>query len=204
MLAESVVRAACFPVLAEEEEIAAAPSTPPVVDEAALTREAARREGLMHGRDEGRAEALADWAPRLAALAAALEQAIAVARTERERLAAEIADTVPHVAVQLARKVIERELSEPEQALRTVVDGVARRIAQGGVAAVRVAPDVAEALAAWRRESEEGAALAGVTVHADDTLQRGDWIIETDAGFLDGRLSTQLEEAGRLLTEIEG
>jgi phytoene dehydrogenase-like protein len=30
----------------------------------------------MHGRDEGRAEALADWAPRLAALAAALEQAI--------------------------------------------------------------------------------------------------------------------------------
>ncbi len=196
MSVEPAVRRAWFPTF-QAAEIAEV-SEPTPIEDAARVREAARRDGLARGREEGRAAAVAEWAPRLAALAAALEQAAARLTAERARLAAELAETVPAVAVRLARKVIERELADGEDAVRCTIDPVVRRLAQGAAAAVRVAPDVAEALAAWRRD---GAGLAGVTIHADGTLGRGDWIIETDDGVLDGRLATQLDEAARILTE---
>jgi flagellar biosynthesis/type III secretory pathway protein FliH len=167
-------------------------------EDAARVRESARREGVARGREEGRAAALAEWSPRLAALAAALEQVTANVAAERARLAAEIAETVPAVAVRLARKVVERDLAGGEDAVRRALDPVLRRLAQSAVTAVRLAPDVAQALEAWRRDA---GALANVAIHADGALGRGDWIIETDAGFLDGRLATQLDEAARILTE---
>jgi flagellar biosynthesis/type III secretory pathway protein FliH len=200
--AETIVRNVRFPSFpAAEEELAGAPAYPNALEEAARAREAARNEGLVCGREEGREAALAEWAPRLASLAAALEQTIAVARAERERLAAEITRAVPEAAVTIARKVIEQELTDGEAALRTALHPIVRRLVEGDVAAVRVAPDVAEALRAWLDASEQRAALAGVTIHADETLDRGDWIIETASGFLDGRLATQLAEARRLLAE---
>jgi len=202
--AEAFVKLARFPSFPPDEWEPAPPVRPlSPAEEVDAAREAGRLEGLAHGRQEGRAAALAEWAPRLSALAAVLEETIAAARAERERLAAELTETVPQVAVQLARKVIERELIREEDALRSTVDAVARRLAQGGAAVVRVAPDVAQALHAWRGDGDQGAALAGVSIHADDGLGRGDWIIETDDGFLDGRLATQLEEAARILTEPE-
>jgi flagellar biosynthesis/type III secretory pathway protein FliH len=161
-------------------------------------RESGWKEGVARGREEGRAAALAEWSSRLAALAAALERTIASVGAERSRLAAEVAETVPAVAVRLARKLIERELAGGEDAVRRALDPVLRRLAQSAVTAVRVAPDVAQALEAWRGDAS---ALAGVAIHADGTLSPGDWIIETDAGFLDGRLATQLDEAARILTE---
>jgi flagellar assembly protein FliH len=202
--AEVVVRSVRFPSFSFVEEPAPAPpALPTAVQELATAREAGHRDGLARGHEEGRAAALAEWAPRLEALAAALEQATAVARAERERLAADITETVPRAAVVLARKVIERELADGGAALRAAVDPVVRRLAQGGATAVRLAPDVAEALVAWREEGDRPSSLAGVTIHADASLGRGDWIIESDGGLLDGRLATQLEEAGRLLTEPE-
>jgi flagellar biosynthesis/type III secretory pathway protein FliH len=202
--AETVVKPARFPSFPELEERDPLPTGPrSAAEEAEAVREAARREGLARGHQEGRAAALADWAPRLTALAAALEEAITVARGERERLAAELVETVPHVAVQLARKVIERELADGEGAVRAAVAAVARRLAQGGGSIVRVAPGVAHALDAWRDQGDEAAALAGVVIQVDEGLRPGEWMIETEGGVLDGRLATQLEEAARILTEAD-
>jgi flagellar assembly protein FliH len=193
---EPAIRRAWFPAFRAAEIPEASVPTP--VEEAARVRESGWKEGVARGREEGRAAALAEWSPQLAALAAALERTIASVGAERARLAAEVAETVPAVAVRLAQKLIERELAGGEDAVRRALDPVLRRLAQGGVAAVRVAPDVAQALEAWRGDAS---GLAGVTIHADGALGRGDWIIETDAGFLDGRLATQLDEAARILTE---
>lgn len=203
MSAEAFVERARFPSFF----VAAGPPDPlpppSAADEARAAREAARLDGLAQGREEGRTQALAEWAPRLAALAAGLEQTVATARAERERLAAELTDMLPRVVVQLTRKVIERELALGDDALRAAIETVARRLAMGGASGVRLAPDVAAALDAWRRAGGGAAALTDVTIHPDESLTRGDWIIETDGGFLDGRLATQLEEAWRLLTEPE-
>ena len=201
MSAEVFVKTARFPSFTlAVEELPPPPPKRPAVDEAAVAREAARREGLGLGLAEGRAAALAEWSPRLTALAAALEETLAVARAERERLAAELASIVPQIALSLAQKVIERELAAADGALRTIGDALAKRVTQGGVAALRVAPEIALALEAWRG-ADRPSAFDGVAVRADESLQPGDWVIETDGGIVDGRLAVQLEEATRILTE---
>lgn len=205
MSADVLIRTVRFPAFSTSDEPSLAPR-PPVVaaaNEAELAREAARREGLARGHEEGRAAAVAEWAPRLTALAAALEETLATVRAERERMAAELAEAVPQVTLELARKVVERELTTGEDPIRAAIETVTRRLAQTGAAAVRVAPDVAAAFDAWRAEAESAAAMAAVTIHADESLLRGEWIIETDGGFLDGRLITKFEEAARLLLEPE-
>lgn len=199
MLRERTIRRAHFPSFPTVEVAEAPPPPVAAIEEAAArAREAGFREGMARGREEGRAAALAEWSPRLAALAAALEQAAAAAAAERGQLAAELRETLPAVAVRIARKVIERELADGEDAVRAAIAPVVRRVAQSAATAITVAPDVAEALEAWRGEHT---ALAGVTIRADGALRRGDWVIETEAGFLDGRLTTQLDEATRRLTE---
>ena len=186
-----------FPLV--EERLPAPPTRAPAVSEADTIRESARRDGLARGREEGRAAALAEWTPRLTALAAALDETLAVARAERERLANELTGLVPEVALSLARKVVERELTDAEGALRTVLDAVTRRLTDTAGCVLRVAPDVAAALEACRAEGKP--MLAAITVRADDRLRSGDWVIESDRGTLDGRLATQFEEAARILTE---
>ena len=200
-----LIRSARFPAFsaADGPEAVARAAVGARADEAELARETARREGLVRGEEQGRAAAIADWAPRLTALAAALEQTLATVRAERERIAAEMTETIPQVALELARKVVERELVSGEDPVRAAIEPVTRRLAQTGSAAVRVAPDVAAAFEAWRGEPDSPTGMAALTVRADESLRRGEWIIETDGGFLDGRLATKFEEAARLLMEPE-
>ena len=196
--ASATVKPARFPSF-RTEPVEPAPAPRPLVDESAKARELARREGLALGQDQGRLAAVEEWTPRLEALAAALEDAIGIARAERERFAAELTRLVPAIALQLAQKVIEREVADGDAAARMVVDALARRLTHGTVCSLRVAPQTAAALDVWR-EARPGA-LDGVTVRADEALRPGDWVVETDGGFLDGRVATQLEEAARILTE---
>jgi flagellar biosynthesis/type III secretory pathway protein FliH len=198
--AETAVTRVRFPAFSSE----AVPDDPPpspVVDAIHAVREAARREGLARGRAEGRVAALAEWAPRLGALAAVLEETVSAVRADRERFAAEMATALPRAVVQLTQKIIEREVAGGEDGLRAAAAPVARRLAESGGTAIRVAPDVAEALTAWRHAGDAPAALLGVTIRTDETLARGDYIVETAGGLLDGRLATQLDEALRILTE---
>lgn len=200
MSADVVVKPARFPSFLLVEEPVPAPRVRSTAEQTDAVLAAARREGVARGREEGRTEALAAWAGRLTALAAALEEAIGAARAERERLAAELVDVVPRVAIQLAEKVIERELADRGSAVRTAVDAVVRRAVRGGAVTIRVAPDIAEALGAWRADDQRAAALVDAPIVADAALRPGEWMVESEHGLLDGRLATQLEEAARILT----
>ena len=167
-------------------------------DDLRAAREAAYAEGLAQGRAEGRAAAFAEWTPRLGALADALEAASTALRQGREELATELGTHVTEIVLMLARKVLDRELASGEAAVRATAEQLAQRLtAGGGAIGVRVAPAVAEALKAWRGTG----ALGDVVIRADASLGAGDFVVETDAGFLDGRISTQLAEAARMLAE---
>ncbi|HYE90845.1 MAG TPA: FliH/SctL family protein [Terriglobales bacterium] len=204
MSAEGLVRAARFitfkPAAAPER---ASPSRPAVLEALELARASARREGLDAGREEGRAAALVEWGPRLATVTAALGAAVAELRAERERIAAELSEAVPAAVIALARQVLGRELALGDGAVRAAASTVARQLTERGTVVVRLAPEVAAALRAWR-DTGAGAALDGAIVHADASLAPGDWLLETEGGYLDGRLATQLEEALALITEADG
>jgi flagellar assembly protein FliH len=200
--AETTIKAARFPTFVLAQELYEPPPPAPTPeDEAEVARAAAHAEGYARGLADGRAAALAEWTPKLSALAGALEGVATTARARAAQLAAEIEQALPRAIVLLARKVVERELTAGEDAVHEAAARVARRLTGIDAIAVRVAPEIAQALAAWLRETDAPARLDGVAVQPDASLERADWMIETVPGFLDGRLVTQLEEAWRALTE---
>jgi flagellar assembly protein FliH len=190
------VRFPSFAVAREAPEPVAPPR--PIVEDRRSARAAAHAEGLARGRAEGHAAAFAEWSPRLAALAAALEAAGHALRQRREALAEELGAHLAEVVLTLTRKVLDRELAMGDAAVRATAEQLARRLTAGGAIGVRVTPAVAEVLAAWRGA---GGPLGEVVVRADASLNGADFIVETDAGFLDGRVATQLAEAARILEE---
>ena len=68
---------------------------------------------------------------------------------------------------------------------------------------VRLAPDAVPGVESWLHAADGAAAAgSGVRIEADPELGPGDFILETNDGFLDGRVESQLDEAWRLVTEL--
>lgn len=174
------------------------------VKEAETLRARARAEGLTAGIREGRAAAHAEWAGHLESVVRSLEEAARALLASRVELAAQVERQLPKLLLELARKVIHQELTISETAAQTVIRGLAERLAGCARAVVvRLNPQMVDAFEGWRRsEDAERLAGPGVAVKPDPTLGPGEWVLQTDDGFLDGRVESQLEEAWRLLDEL--
>jgi flagellar assembly protein FliH len=210
---DAEVRPAVFPAFAPEprpraragEGTRREPVRPaPAAGEIEALREAARAEGFQAGLGEGRAAAYAEWAGRLRALAGALDEAARALLARRVELAAEVDRQLPRVVLLLTRRILQAELAAADTAARTVMRSLGAELA--GLAtpvALRVEPRTAEAFEAWRRqEPSDPRLLPGVRLEADPALGPGEWVVETQDGFLDGRIEARLEQAWRLLTEL--
>lgn len=170
---------------------------------AAALREQARAEGLMQGQAEGRAAAQTEWESRLAALAESLAAAARGLLGRRIELAAEVERQLPKLALLLTRKVLHQELAHSDVAAQTVIRGVAERLAGlGRPVVVRLAPPLAEAFDAWRRQSGAQTPEQHIRVEADPTLGPGEWLLDEGDSLVDGRIESQLDEAWRLLSEV--
>jgi flagellar assembly protein FliH len=164
--------------------------------------ERARAAAVAAGHAEGRAAAAAEWSGRLAAAAGALEAAAREVTACRATLAAELEAGLPDLVLLLAGKIVHRELGREDTPVGPVVRYLTRQcLGDAGPVVVRLAPDAVEALDAWRRSDEAAAALRALRIEADPALGPGDWVVETGAGFLDGRLASQLDAAWRCLGE---
>jgi len=144
---------------------------------AAAARAAAAAEGFAAGRDEG-----------VAAAAATLVRAA----TARDRWLAEARGEALDLALEVARRLLGRELDVDPAAVRGAA-AEALAAARGRRRLVlRLHPAAAAALGG---EGPALAALAGVPavlVEPDPSLRPGDVVVETEAGGVDGRLATRL------------
>lgn len=104
------------------------------------------------------------------------------------------------IAFQVARKILETELTASPQPLFALVRSAVRRVGEAREIAIRLCPQDAAALEAGPH-TELGLTLAKVTIVADPALGRGDCVVESDLGTVDGRLSSRLAELKRSLAE---
>ncbi len=168
-----------------------------VAAELETLRASARAEAFEAAAREGRAAAHAEWAARLAALAESLAEAGRRLAACREEFVTEAERGLPRLVFLLVRKVLNHELTTPEASIESVVRIVAERIAGcDRPVALRLSPPEADVFHAT-------SVGQGVRVDADPTLGRGEWMLETGDGFLDGRIEAQLEEAWRLFGEMD-
>lgn len=150
-------------------------------------------EGLRDGLKKGREDA--DAAARVQADALeALGTAITEACTQR-RAAIEAG------AIEIAYAAVLRLIGE-SAGERTVVADTVRRVLEQlpdrTLQCIRVSP----ADHALLLQGAHGLNLGGAQLVADERVELGGCIIDTDAGSLDGRLETQLSELKTLLVEL--
>jgi flagellar biosynthesis/type III secretory pathway protein FliH len=144
---------------------------------------------------------------QLAALRAEALQRVAhaveVLGLQAERLAEQARSDALELGFQVARRVLEAELSTSPEAFFALVRSGLKRAGDSRKIVVRVHPEDARHVQPALQQGSLGVAVATVEVLADPSLSPGDCVVDTDFGKVDGRLSTRLEELRRAVTAVE-
>jgi flagellar assembly protein FliH len=158
----------------------------------------AKRSGHDSGFAEGRQVADSEMNDMLATMSGLLD----MARIERQKL---IEQAEPEL-VRLAFGIAERVLHQQVALDRGVVVEMARiaigRLIDRDTVTVRVNPADLEPMREHRDELVAIGDIRNLRVVEDKRVDRGGVIVETEAGTIDARISTQLDEARKVL-EIE-
>ena len=186
------------------------------VAEADALREQAREEGLAAGRAEGAAELerrIAERAAaeaeqrssqRLAAALAPLGALVDAYRTEQERWRAGWERDAVGLACAIAGRLLDRELdANPAAAADLAAEALAAAEACRAPA-VAMHPDDLAALGEKFATRVTATLGPGATLSADPALSRGDCVVRTPEGAIDGRLGVRLDRiAAELLPADE-
>jgi len=161
-------------------------------------RERGEREGweagFAAGHEAGRAEARREMEEAVHAALALLEDA----RRERLVILRQAQQDAVRMALELAARILEREVSVSPEVVREQAAALLRRLEQGEKATLHVHPDDVPVIGPWLPELGR-ACGAALDVVADPAVGRGGVMVETQHGYLDGRLDRQLRRLGEAL-----
>lgn len=196
------------PDLAEEERGEQEVSTHAAFDEDFLAerieaeKEAAFRQGYEMGKreglEQGRKMAEKEIQPQLELL----KNLVAALREEKESFYQENEVYIVKLAIEIARKILHRELTQNPDLLLYIVREALRKVAGTGRIIIHVHPDDYQILKDKR--SQLGASLSAfeqVDFVPSDEVQRGGCVIESDSGIVDAQLDVQLDQIERSLLE---
>jgi flagellar biosynthesis/type III secretory pathway protein FliH len=165
-------------------------------EEAARLRAAAAGEAVTARRaaaDAGHAEGMG----RAAA-------ALALAAEVREAKLAELDSAVVEVALEIARRLVGRELSTSPDAVVEVAGRALRAAAGCGDIVLRASPEDLETLRAAEGRLGTLIERGTLTTAPDPRLGRGEVVVEAPGGRVDARIEAQLEAFRRALQVEEG
>jgi flagellar assembly protein FliH len=150
--------------------------------------------GFAAGREAGRAQARQEMEEAVHAALALLEDA----RRERLVILRQAHQDAVRMALELAARILEREVSLSPEVVREQAAALLNRLEQGEKATLHVHPDDVPVIRPWLPELAR-ACGAVLDVVADPAVGRGGVMVETQHGFLDGRLDRQLRRLGEAL-----
>jgi flagellar assembly protein FliH len=157
-------------------------------------RAAALEEGRQQGVAEGEERALRHLEPVMARTARAIEDLALV----RRRLHLEAEQDVVKLAVAIARRIVNRELSVDPDAILGMIHTALGKLDARELHSVCVHPSDAPRV---RAELERLALPKRVDVTADASLERGALLFETARGVLDASIAAQFDEIERGLAD---
>lgn len=155
----------------------------------------AYEQGMRAGETAARKALEAETRTVIDRLAAAIADA-GNARVEAIRRAE--ADTV-RLAIEIARRVLHRELSVDPNALEALTRAALIKLQSQEIHRVRVHPDQ-EALV--RTSLQQAGRAQGIEIAADPSQPKGGILFEISRGTLDASVATQLDEIERGLTDL--
>jgi flagellar assembly protein FliH len=126
--------------------------------------------------------------------------ALATLRLQTHALAESVRADALEIGFQVARAILEQEVTADVTALMSLVKSAIRKVAESRKLTVRVSSvDLPLLEASLQQGHVPELTAAQVDLVADPTLKRGDVVVEGDLGTVDGRLETRLAEVRRTL-----
>jgi flagellar assembly protein FliH len=156
------------------------------------------REARAAGQREGEAAARNRGAAELKAALDRLAQSIQELAGWRARLRREAEADLVRLALEIARRVVRRELAVDPDALRGLVTAALEKLQGQDISRVKVHPSHAALLSACLKQASGG---SSAEVVADPSREPGTVIFETARGNLDASVDTQLREIERGLVD---
>jgi len=142
--------------------------------------------GLAHGRSEGSAE--------VARAVEMLQGYGNLLQAEKRELAVKAEQSALELAFTLARKIVGDELKARPAAVAEIAKMAVRQVMDCDQIRLRVNPDDLEHLRSIQGDLETMLSnKTSLEIRADQSVERGGCLIETERGNLDARISSQLE-----------
>jgi flagellar assembly protein FliH len=172
------------------------PSSQPVAAEHQI--EVRLREAHAAGLREGEAAARNRAAAEIKATMDRMAQSLQELAGMRARLRHEAEGDLVRLALEVARRVVRREIAVDPDALRGLVNAALEKLRGQDISRVKVHPSHVAMLSACLKQAPNGNT---VEVMADSSREPGSVIFETSRGNLDASVDAQLLEIERGLTD---
>jgi flagellar assembly protein FliH len=155
----------------------------------------ARAKGFEQGVTDGRIAAQAEMDEMLETMRGLVE----MARVERHKIIETAEPEIVRLSVAIAERILNQHVAlEPNSVLEMARSAITRLVNRETVT-VRVNPADIETMRQHRDKLMEMNDIDNMRVIEDQRVDRGGVVIETDAGTIDAKISTQLREVRRLL-----
>jgi flagellar assembly protein FliH len=159
----------------------------------------ARRDGHSDGYANGLHEAQA----AMAGMIGTLGEIVEAARAERHVLLASAEPELVRLAVGIAERVLHQQIALDHGVVVEMARAAIARIVDRERITVRVNPADIEQMRGHREELLALGDVKNMRVIEDQRVDRGGVILETDAGTIDAKISTQLAEVRKILHIVD-
>ena len=155
----------------------------------------ARAKGFEQGAGDGRAAAQAEMDEMLETMRGLVE----MARVERHKIIETAEPEIVRLSVTIAERILNQHVALEPSAVLDMARSAITRLVNRETVTVRVNPADIETMRQHRDKLMEMNDIDNMRVIEDQRVDRGGVVIETDAGTIDAKISTQLREVRRLL-----
>ena len=157
--------------------------------------EAVQAEAKVAGHAEGSAAADREMSDMMATM----RNLVDMARLERHKLMESAEPELVRLAVGIAERVLHQQIALDRGVVVEMAKVAIGRLVEKESVTVRVNPGDLERMREHRDEMLSNGEIKNFRVVEDQRVDRGGVVVETDGGTIDARISTQVNEAKRVL-----
>ena len=157
--------------------------------------ETAKSQGFEQGVSDGRAAASAEMDEMLETMRGLIE----MARAERHKIIEGAEPEIVRLAVAIAERILAQHIAVDRETVIEMTRSAVGRLVSRETVTVRVNPGDIELMREHRDRIMAMNAIDSMRIIEDQRVDRGGVVLETEAGTIDAKVSTQLREVRRLL-----
>lgn len=170
-----------------------------ILAEAQTQAEALRTQAHREGSDKGLADGNAAAQAEMDEMLATMRGLIEMARAERHKMIEAAEPEIVRLAVGIAERILNRHVALEPATVVEMTKAAITRLVNRETVTVRVNPADVETMRDHRERLLAMNDIDNMRIIEDQRVDRGGVLMETDAGTIDSKISTQLREVRRLL-----